>query len=87
MVDDGTEDEVEVEGPNDQAPHVSLGYPTPSGWMVAPYDPHGTAAGHADVGEPSDMRKVKAPVDPDPIDLTGQDAPLVTEVSVIQGTE
>jgi hypothetical protein len=72
--------------PGDAAPHVSLGYPTPTGWAYGPYDPHGATVGHAAVGEPSDMRKVKAPVDPDPIDLAGPDVPVVTEVSVITGT-
>lgn len=86
MADDEGEEFEEVDTPADQAPHVSLGYPTPSGWAYGPYDPAGVNVGHAAVGEPSDMRRVKAPVNPDPADLAGQDAPLVTEVSVVQGT-
>jgi len=87
MADDEVEELEAEDTAADQAPHVSLGYPTPSGWAVGPYDPHSAGVGHAAVGEPSDMRRVKAPVDADPIDLAVKDAPMVTEVSVITGTE
>jgi hypothetical protein len=81
-------DELEpVDTAADQAPHVSLGYPTPTGWVVGAYDVNGPAAGHAEVGEPSDMRRVKAPVNSEPVDLSQPDVPMVTEVSVITGTE
>lgn len=80
MADD---DESEVpERPSESAPHVSLGYSTPSGWAY-PSDPAGV--GHAAVGEPADMRKVKAPVDDQPIDLAVPDVPMATEVTVVTG--
>ena len=75
----------EVDTAADQAEHVSLGYPTPSGWVIPTVG--APAMGHADVGEPADMRRRKAPVEDQPIDLAGADVPVVTEVSVITGTE
>ena len=71
----------ELDTAADQAPHVSLGYPSPTGWQVGPWNPAGQVAGHADVGEPADMRRRKAPVDPDPIDLAGGDVPVVEIVT------
>jgi len=81
MTDDEGEDFDEPVTAADQAPHVSLGYPSPSGWQVGPWNPVGPVAGHAEVGEPADMRRRKAPVDADPIDLAGRDVPVVESVT------
>lgn len=72
-MDDETEDPTPVA---EQAPHVVLGYPTPHGWVVPPAEQAGDV-GHAEVGPPSDMRKVKAPVDADPVDLAVPDLPVI----------
>lgn len=79
MVDHADEVEEVEEVGTDQAEHVSLGYPTPSGWVIPSVG--APLVGHAPVGEPADMRKRKAPVDPDPIDLAGSDVPVVEIVT------